>query len=135
MLLCVILFWPSKIENLLIEMQNMFEVWEFKDNWLKTLFLRNLDSIQHLISYSCILFIKYYTLGSFCIELLCFSKNYVFQIFYWSNLFLDRSKMRLKFWFEFDRFDCCSIGSGSIEGIFDRSNLIFDQSKIVWRVF
>ena len=32
MLLCVILFWPSKIENSLSLMQNVFEVWELKEN-------------------------------------------------------------------------------------------------------
>ena len=32
-------------------------------------------------------------------------------------------------------FDWCSIAFGSIEGIFDRSNLIFDQSKIIKRAF
>ena len=42
MLLCVNLFWPSKIENSLFLMQNVFEVWESKDNWLKILFLGNL---------------------------------------------------------------------------------------------
>ena len=70
---------------------------------------------KHFISYSCILFIKYYALRSFCIKLLCFSKNCIFQIFDRSNLLLDRSKMRLKFWFEPDRFDRCSIAFGSIE--------------------
>ena len=70
---------------------------------------------EHFISYSCILFIKYYALRSFCIKLLCFSKNCIFQIFDRSNLLLDRSKMRLKFWFEPDRFDRCSIAFGSIE--------------------
>ena len=60
-----------------------------------------------------------------------FFKNYVFQIFDRSNMFFDQSKMWLKFWFESDQFDCCSIGSRSIEGTFDRSNLTFDQSKIV----
>ena len=30
---------------------------------------------KHFISYSCILFIKYYALRSFCIKLLCFSKK------------------------------------------------------------
>ena len=67
------------------------------------------------ISYSCILFIKYYTLRSFCIKLLYFSKNCVFHIFNLSNLFLDQSKMRLKFCFESVWFDCCSIASGLIE--------------------
>ena len=46
MLLCVILVWPTKFENSLSFMQNMFAIWEFKDKWLKTLFLRNLGSKQ-----------------------------------------------------------------------------------------
>ena len=52
---------------------------------------------NHFISYSCILFIKYYALRSLCIKLLCFSKNWFFQDFNRSNLFLDQSKLRLKF--------------------------------------
>ena len=134
MLLCVILVWPTKFENFLSFMQNMFVVWEFKDNWLKTLFLGHLGSIQvfflralHLILMHFIHKIQYFE--EFLQKIaLFFKKNCVFQIFDWS-------KMRLKFWFELDRFDCYSIGSRSIEGIFDRSNLIFDQSKIVQRVF
>ena len=51
---------------------------------------------KHFILYSCILFIKYYALRSFCIKLLCFSKNCFFQNFDRSNLFLDRSKLRIK---------------------------------------
>ena len=70
---------------------------------------------KHFISYSCILFIKYYPLRSFCIKLLCFSKIYFFQIFDQSNLLLDQSKMQLKFWFEFDCFDRWSIAFGSIK--------------------
>ena len=52
---------------------------------------------------------------NFCIKFLCFSKNCIFHIFYQSKLLLDRSKMRLKFWFEPDSFDRCSIAFGSIE--------------------
>ena len=52
---------------------------------------------------------------SFCIKFLCFSKNCVFHIFDRSNLLLDWSKMRLKFWFEPDHFDSCSIAFRSIE--------------------
>ena len=62
---------------------------------------------KHFISYSCIIFIKYYALRSFYIKLLCFSKIWFFQTFDRLNQFLDRSKLRLKFWFEsawFDRF-------------------------------
>ena len=72
---------------------------------------------------------------SFCIKLLCFSKNCVFQIFDRSNQFFDRSKMRLKFCFESAWFDRCSIAVGSFECIFDRSNLFFDQSKIIQIIF
>ena len=64
----------------------------------------------------------------FCIKLLYFSKYWFFQNFDRSNLFLDWSKLRLKVWFGSVCFDRCSIAIGSIEGIFDRSNLIFDQS-------
>ena len=39
----------------------------------------------------------------------------VFQIFDRSNLLLDQSKMRLKFWFESDRYDRYLIAFGSIE--------------------
>ena len=116
MLLCVILVWPTKFENSLSFMQNMFALWEFKDNWLKILFLGNLGSIQvFLKSISSHTHAFYYALRSFCIKLLYFSKNCVFQIFDQSNLLLNRSKMQLKFWFELDRFDRCSIASGSIE--------------------
>ena len=82
-------------------MQNLFKACEFKENCLKILILEKLGSKQvffekHFILYSCILFIKYYALRSFCIKLLCFSKNWFFQNFDQSNLFLDRSKLRLK---------------------------------------
>ena len=64
-------------------------------------------------SYSCISFMKYCALRSYCIKLLCFSKIWVFQNFDRSKLFLDRSKLRLKFlvWFCLTRlvFDRCSI--------------------------
>ena len=74
-----------------------------------------MNTLVYIISYLYILFIKYYALRSFRIKLLCFSKNCVFQIFDCSNLLLDQSKMRLKFWFEPDYFDRCLIAFGSIE--------------------
>ena len=70
---------------------------------------------KQFISYSCILFIKYYALRSFYIKLLCFSNTYFFQIFDRSNLFLDWLKLRLNFWFESAWFDRFSIDVGSIE--------------------
>ena len=83
--MCVILFWPSKIENSLILMQNMFKVWDLRTNWLKNLFLENLGWIQVyvfeklLFSYSCISFMKYCALRSFYIKLFCFSKSWFFH--------------------------------------------------------
>ena len=68
-------------------MQNVFEAWEFKENCLKILFLgnwvQNKCFWKSFISYSCILFTKYYALKSFCTKLLCFSKKLVFPEF-WS---------------------------------------------------
>ena len=88
MLMCVILLWPSKIIYSLILMQNMFNVWVVEDKlFQKCVFGRSgLNTSvfeKHFISYSCILFIKYYTLRSFYLKLLCFSKICFFfvQIF------------------------------------------------------
>ena len=83
MLMCVILLWPSKIIWSLILMQNMFNVWVVEDKLIqKCVFGRSgLNTSvfeKHFISYSCILFIKYYVLRSFCLKLLCFSKFWFF---------------------------------------------------------
>ena len=64
---------------------------------------------KHFISYSCILFIKYCALRSFCIKMLSFSKICFFQNFDRSNLFLNWSKLRLKIWFESTWLDWCWI--------------------------
>ena len=97
MLMCVILLWPSKIICSLILMQNMFNVWVVEDKLIqKCVFERsglNISVLEkHFISYSCILFIKYYALRSFCIKLLCFSKIWVFQIFNRSSVIFDQLK-------------------------------------------
>ena len=72
--------------------------WKFLDFDAKCVFERfglNTSFFEiYFISYSCILFIKYYALRSFCIKLLCFSKNWFFQIFNRSKLSLDRSKLQ-----------------------------------------
>ena len=75
--MCVFLLWPSKITCSWILIQNVFNIWDLWTNWLKILFLEDLGWIQVffeklLISYSCISFIKYCALRSFCIKLLCF---------------------------------------------------------------
>ena len=79
---------------------------------------------KHFISFSCMWFIKFNTLRSFCIILLCFSKNWFFQNFNWSKLqlkmFVSLCLVRLM-------LDWCWIN----QSIFDQSNLIFNWSKIV----
>ena len=40
---------------------------------------------KHFISYSCILFIKYYALRSFCIKLLCLSKFLIDRVWFSIN--------------------------------------------------
>ena len=65
-------------------MQNAFNVWSFGDKLVeKLVFGRSgLNSSvfeKLLISYSCILFMKYCALRSFCIKLLCFSKIWFFH--------------------------------------------------------
>ena len=138
MILCVILLWLSKIKSSLILMQNVFNDWVedkliqkcvFGRSGLNTSFFE-----KHFISYSCILFIKYYALRSFCIKLLYFSKFWFFQIFDQSSVIFDQSKNSRFFKSSFCLaqllFDWCSITIGSIKGIFDRSNLFFDQLKI-----
>ena len=97
MLWCLILFWPSKIENSLILMHNMFNVWVVEDKLIKKCVFGRSElntSVfeKHFILYSCILFIKYYALRSFSIKLLCFSKIWVFQIFDRSSVIFDQSK-------------------------------------------
>ena len=46
-----------------------------------------------------------------------FSKKKFFQNFNRSNLFLDRSKLQLKFWLGSVCFDRCLIGVGSVEAL------------------
>ena len=50
---------------------------------------------KHFILYSCMWFIKFNALRSFCFILLCFSKIWFFQIFNRSNLLLDWSKLKI----------------------------------------
>ena len=102
MLMCVILLWPSKIICSLILIQNMFNVWVVEDKLIQKNFfgrsgLNTSVFEKYFISYSCILFIKYYALRSFCIKLLCFLKIWVFQIFNQSSVIFDQSKNSIFF--------------------------------------
>ena len=80
-------FWfdqPSlKIPWVLCKTYLMFEIlreWLENLNFWKTGF-KTCVFEKHFISYSCMWFIKFNALRSFCIILLCFSKNWFFQNF------------------------------------------------------
>ena len=86
MLLCVSLVGPTKFENSLSFMQNIFDAWEFKENGLKILNFgktgfKTYVFEKHFISYSCILFINLNSLRSFCTKLLWFFKILFFPEF------------------------------------------------------
>ena len=89
---------------------------------LKHMFLK-----KHFISYSCILFIKFNALRSFCIILLCFSKNWFFQNF-------NQSKLRLKMFVSLCLFNRCSIGIGSIKA-FSTHRICFSIDRKLCREF
>ena len=134
-LLSVILLWPSKIKNLLILMQNMFNVWELGTKWFKILFLEdrlNSKVFEKLfISYSCILFIKHCALRSICIkkfifpdfrsiDRICLSTDWKCDKIFGYNL-----SSSISAWLVLDRSKL----------IFDWSNLTFNRFKIGQRVF
>ena len=135
MLLCVILLWPSKIENFLILMQNVFEVWDLRKYWLKILFLGDLGSIQvfwktfHLILMHSIHKIPCFK--EFLHKISLFFKNLFFLEFRSIEHISQPIEIVIKnlFWICLAR-----LVLDQSNAIFDRSNLFFDQSKIV-RVF
>ena len=140
LLLCVILVWPTKFENSLNYMQNVFETWKFQENCLTILFLGKLGSKQmflknissHTHAFLCI---KFNALMSFCINLLCFSIFFFFKEF-WSIKLVSRLieitiKILVSLYLFQSVLDWCWIN----RSIFDRSNLFFDQSKVVLRFF
>ena len=89
---------------------------------------------KYFISYSCILFIKFNALRSFCIKLLWISNFGFFHNFDWSNLFLDRSKLRLKFWSASICFDRCLIDVGLVEA-FSIDRTLFSINRKLYREF
>ena len=129
MLLCVILFWPSKIENSLSLMQNVFEVWELKENcfWKIWVEFKCFWKTFHFILMQFFI-IKQCALRSFYIKMLCFSKNW------FSKFSIDRTYCLT------DRKCDKNLGynlPGSIDAwlVLDWSKLIFDQSKFGLMVF
>ena len=88
MLLCVILVWTTKVEeflNSLIFMQNVFEVWEFKENWLKILFLGKLGSkqvfLKSISSHTHAFFHKILCFEEFLHKIALFFKKLIFPEF------------------------------------------------------
>ena len=77
----------------------MFENLKFGKTGFKTYVLE-----KHFISYSCILFLIFNVLRSVFKNQVVFSKILFFQIFDWSNLFFDQSKILLKFFVSFCLF-------------------------------
>ena len=61
--------------------------------------------------------------------MLCFSKIWFFQIFDWSNLLLDRSKLRLKIWFESTWLDWCWIDLNWF--LIDRTYFSTDRKLVI----
>ena len=101
--------------------QNIFWVWEFKGrmfenlNFGKTGF-QTCVLEKHFIPYSCILFIIFNALRSYFFKyLVIFSKILFFQIFNWSNLFFNQSKLHLKFFVSLCLFQSIEIDFQSIE--------------------
>ena len=140
MLLCVILVWPTKFENSFNYMQNVFETWKFQENCLTILFLGKLGSkemfLKNISSHThAFLFIKFNALMSFCINLLCFSIFFFLKNFDWSNLFLDWSKLQLKFWSASICFNWCSIGVGLIETFSINQTYFSINRKSYWDFF
>ena len=83
---------------------NFLEIWvQYKCFW-KAFHLILMHSIHKIPCFE-----------EFLHKMLCFSKIWFFQIFDRSILFLNWSKLRLKFWFEFTWFYRFSIVAGSIE--------------------
>ena len=130
MILCVNLFWPSKIICSLILMQNMFNVWVFGDKRVeKLVFGRSgLNScvfetfkLMHFIHDIC------------WIELFLHKICSSFQKFQNSKFSLDRLKLRLKFWFEFACLDRCLIDARSIESLFRSIEAQFQLIKF-WKL-
>ena len=135
MLLCVILFWPSKIENSLIIMQMclkfenlrkidwksyFWEIWvQYKCFW-KAFHLILMHSIHKILCFEeflhkIALFFNIFFPEFWSIELVSWPIEIVIKNLFWiclAQLVLDQLNV-----------------------IFDRSNLFFDQSKIVQRVF
>ena len=101
-MMCVSRSDQPSLQLLWVFVQNIFCVWEFKGRMLKILILGKLGFKlvfwKSISSHSHALYSLYSMLwGVFSKTRLFFSKMLFFQIFDWSNLFFDRSKLHLKF--------------------------------------
>ena len=111
----------------------MFENLKFGKIGFKTCVLE-----RHLISYSCILFLIFDALRSVFKNQVVFSKILVFQIFDWSNLFFDQSKILLKFFMNFCLFQSIETDFRSIENhkwAFFKSQILTSSKHLFQKFF
>ena len=90
MFLCAILFWPSKIETSLSLMQNVFKVWEFKENCLKSYFW------EIWVQYNCFWIAFHLIFMHFIHKILCFEEflhkiALFFKKIYFSRFSINRT--------------------------------------------
>ena len=132
MILCVILVWLTKFENSLSFMQNMFDACEYKVNWLKILILGKLDSKQMFLKSILMHFIhKIQCFEEILHKIALIFKNLFFLEFRLIEIVSWPIKIAIKilvnlclFW---SVLNWCWISWS----IFDRTNLFFDQLKVV----
>ena len=141
MILCMNLFWPSKIICSLILMQNMFNVRIFGDKKVENLVFgrSGLNSCvfeKLLNSYSCISFMKYVGLSGFCIKFSLFFKTVTFPYFRSIEVIAWPIEIAIKIlvWICLAQsvLDWCSIDRIYL---FDQSKLNFDGLKFESWVF
>ena len=135
MILCVTLLWPSKIKSSLILMQNVFNVWALRTNWLKILFSEDLGWIQVFLKIFLSHTHAFYSYNN-VLRGISAPKCYVFQKNDFSRFSINRTccSTDRKCDKNFGFYLLGSIGARLVlDGwklIFDQSNLIFNRSKI-----
>ena len=104
-------FWSDQpsLQLLWVFVQNIFCLWEFQGRFFENLKFgktgfKTCVLEKHFISYPCILFLIFNALRSVFKNQVVFSKILFFQIFDWSNLFFDQSKILLKLFVNFCLF-------------------------------
>ena len=88
---------------------------------------------KHFISFSCILFIKFNALRSFCTKLFCFFKIFFFQNFNRLNLFFNQSKIIQRFFLKHLILTCSNAFSKSFQTLSLSIRLVKAPIKIFCR--